>query len=300
MLVLTEALKELERDHRSADNVGLTRAALAAGCTVRHWPVDLHLDPGLDPREAVEAAELGQIPPGPAIWIGSVPRFELYAGVYGVLSASGHHLLNPPEAHRRAMELQLAYPRLHGLTPESEVVTRLEEVPAAVARLGLPVFIKGSVFSRKELGWRACVAETETEAEALVRKLLAMPTTARHHAILRRLVPLKRLPARGERFFPGAREYRVFLYAGEPFAWGFYWDDAPEESLAPSEEQALLALAREAARRMEVPFLTVDLGQLESGDWLVIETGDPQFAGLSRVSPRAFWAGLLPRVVPQT
>ena len=80
-------------------------------------------------------------------------------------------------------------------------------------------------------------------------------------------------------------------------AFGFYWEDyADPERLSASDEQALRALASEAARRLKVPFLIVDVGQMTSGEWTVIEAGDAQFAGLSKVSPLALWSQLIERI----
>jgi len=38
--------------------------------------------------------------------------------------------------------------------------------------------------------------------------------------------------------------------------------------------------------------MIVDVGQLESGEWIVIEVGDGQFAGLSQVSVLELWSKL--------
>ena len=52
---------------------------------------------------------------------------------------------------------------------------------------------------------------------------------------------------------------------------------------------AVLALAGKAARRMDVPFLAVDIGQLEDGRWIVIETGDAQFSSVSQIPLLPLW-----------
>jgi hypothetical protein len=51
-------------------------------------------------------------------------------------------------------------------------------------------------------------------------------------------------------------------------------------------------LAIEAARRVGTPFIAVDVGQLENGDWIVIEISDGQFAGLSHVTVLELWSKL--------
>jgi hypothetical protein len=38
--------------------------------------------------------------------------------------------------------------------------------------------------------------------------------------------------------------------------------------------------------------MAVDVGQLESGAWIVIETGDLQYSGLTQMAPFEFWARL--------
>ena len=69
--------------------------------------------------------------------------------------------------------------------------------PAALARVGLPAFLKGAVFSRKSMGWKACVAETAQDAEALAKKLLAMRTSTRGQVlvVMEAMKTVFRLPA---------------------------------------------------------------------------------------------------------
>jgi hypothetical protein len=75
--------------------------------------------------------------------------------------------------------------------------------------------------------------------------------------------------------------------------YGYYWDgDDPLRRLAPAEERAVLGLALEGARRLEVPYVTIDVGQTEAGDWLIIESGDAQFAGIGQGSLFQLWQRL--------
>ena len=57
----------------------------------------------------------------------------------------------------------------------------------------------------------------------------------------------------------------------------------------PEEEKKVLKLAVLASKRLGVPYVTIDIGQLESGDWIVIETGDAQFAGLGQIPVLELW-----------
>ncbi len=75
--------------------------------------------------------------------------------------------------------------------------------------------------------------------------------------------------------------------------YGYYWEgDDPLKALAPGEEQAVLTLATEAARRLGTPSIAVDIGQPEDGKWIVIETGDAQFSGVSQTPLLPLWSRL--------
>ena len=61
-----------------------------------------------------------------------------------------------------------------------------------------------------------------------------------------------------------------------------------ELDAAPARPQ----LSATAAARFTTPLVALDIGQLEDLSWRVIETGDPQFSGLSFIDPRALWSAL--------
>lgn len=48
-------------------------------------------------------------------------------------------------------------------------------------------------------------------------------------------------------------------------------------------------MGEEAARRVAVPFLVVDLAQTIDGRWMVIECNDGQESGYAGVSPIGLW-----------
>lgn len=111
--------------------------------------------------------------------------------------------------------------------------------------------------------------------------------------VLREVVNLRKISTAYDRF-PLGREYRVFLYNHEPLAHGFYWEEQNHGSTLEGEEEGeMLAIAIKASRRLNVPFLSVDVGQLETGEWIVIEVGDAQFSGLSQVSALHLWNRLV-------
>ena len=282
MLILMEG--PLETRRAEDDRVRLVAAARALGHRVHLFPADGFL----------AAAE-------PALARGDFQWGVLYGGAFSAARYQRLHdearelnitLLNDPAQHRDAEEFDRTVGLLQGLTARTEVVMNVSEVEAALKRLPPPVFIRGAVSSANELGWKACVAETVAEAQTLVTKLLALDDYSRGRALLREVMPLRRIDKLQEGF-PLSREYRLFVLDADVLALGPYWvSEDPFGALTERDEREIRELAHEVARRTRVPWLAVDVGQLESGDWRVIETSDPACSELAAVNPRDLIGGL--------
>ena len=54
-----------------------------------------------------------------------------------------------------------------------------------------------------------------------------------------------------------------------------------------------MKVANEAASRLGVPFLVVDVAQTAEGQWIVIECNDGQESGYAGMSPMALWGKLI-------
>ena len=217
---------------------------------------------------------------------------ERYQRLHDEARALNITLLNDPTQHRDAEEFDRTVGLLGGLTARTEVVVSVSEVEAALTRLPPPVFVRGAVSSAKELGWRACVADTVAEAQTVVTKLLALPEYSRGRALLREVLPLRRID-KLHQGFPLSREYRLFVLDADVLALGPYWvSEDPFGALTERDEREIREVAHEVARRTRVPWLAVDVGQLESGEWKVIETSDPTCSELGAVDARDLIAGL--------
>ena len=291
LIALTEAFGDHPPSASLRDIRAATEVARLVGCRIYALRPDAEAEPGEG-----DGGALAEVPPQPAdtpgVWIGYIPPPERYQAVYEAALEKGIRLLNTPEEHLRAEEFDRAYPYLSELTPESVILSDVAACEPAAERLGLPVFVKGAVQSRKARGWKACVAETVEELRALSTALLDLPNRSRGRVVVRKLVRLRHTRTSPEGF-PLGREYRVFLYRERVLAYGYYWEgEDPLRKLIPTEEKDMLALAREAARRLGVPYVTLDVGQTEAQEWIVVESGDAQFAGASQASRFQLWQAL--------
>lgn len=236
--------------------------------------------------------------PVKAIWLGSIPSRERYEAIYKAARARSILLINTPTEFWRAMWFWGFYPRLAGLTPESILIEGKGDCRAAAAQLGLPLFLKGSVKSMKEVGLDGCLVRSLTEFEIRVEALLRQPAWAfgPGPVVARKLVPLRHCRKSPEGF-PFGREYRVFILRGRIIACGYYWEGDDElQALSSEERGSVESLALVAGRRLEVPYVAIDIGQSESGEWLVIETADAQFCGAGHVARLELWTQLVQHV----
>jgi len=278
----------------TADNVApaTSRQALAASAAIAQL-LGFTVYPIVAAAGCTDTA-LSHIPPQPpdtpGIWLGYPPPRDRYDAIYTEALTKGIRLLNTPAEHQHAQEFDQAYPQLVGLTPESIVIGRLADCEAAIAHLGLPLFVRGAVESGKPNGWNACVATTAEQVQQLVAPLLTRAESGLPgRVLLRQLVKLRhsRVAANG---FPLGREFRVFIYRQRILSYGYYWHgDDPGKFLSVPEEEVMSAIALEAAWRIQVPYVAVDVGQLIDGSWIVIETGDPQFSSVTQVPLIHFW-----------
>ncbi len=289
MILLAEA-PELLAPPSSRDDIARSLAAARiAGAQVFTIP------PDFSQCETAENA-LWQLPGQPqltpAVWLGYIPDFARYRAIYDAALAKKVRLINTPIEHQRAQEFDLAYPSLEGLTPHSMTMRSPSDCQIAAHEIGFPMFLKGAVQSRKTRGRRACVANDEAELNELAAHLWSLENRSRGRVIARELAKLRH--SRTHNDFPLGREYRVFVLHDEILSIGYYWPGADAlAALDSGEEQIVRSLFMEAARRLDVPYIAIDIGQLEDHSWTIIEVGDAQFAGLSCNSPLVLWNELV-------
>ncbi|NDJ21080.1 ATP-grasp domain-containing protein [Nostoc sp. B(2019)] len=286
MIVLSESTEQIESSASASENKLMTEASRILGCKVYYMPRDFQRCGTAEnalwhiPKSAIETA---------GIWVGYIPELERYKAIYQAALAKGIRLLNTPLEHQTALEFNLFYPHLKGLTPESVVITSTDECIEAGDLLGFPVFVKGTVQSIKMQGWKFCIANNQEELIQLTRLLLKLKERSRGKVIIRKLMKLlhQRLAPNG---FPMGREFRCFIYNQQLLKYGYYWDGQDNLSkLSTQEEKQVFSLAILASERLGVPYVAIDIGQLESGEWIVIETADAQFAGLCQIPALELW-----------
>lgn len=269
------------------ENREIIEAAQMYGCRVYTIPSDFSV------CETAENA-LAYVPifdePVLGVWSGFIPTYERYQAIYNTALTKNIRLINTPRQHQIVMEFSKFYPLITHLTPKSVVIDNLSQLPSATQELEFPVFVKGGVKSNKEQGLSSVVANDMTELEALVSQYFKRDNRTRGHVIVREFVSLVKIDE-DPNGFPISREYRAFVRNGKVVEYGFYWDEYEDKDIAISMvDAAIRELVSEVAKVVDVPFISVDIAQLASGEWTVIELGDGQFSGLSTIPVLHLWS----------
>jgi hypothetical protein len=216
-----------------------------------------------------------------------------YASEFNQRLQMGLRLVNTPEEHARASELEHWYPRLRELTPRTLVFDALPGAAEIEANFDWPVFLKGSRQTSKHDPELSVIRGREQYASVMDR-YRKDPILHWQKPVIREFIPL--MPVAGT--VPGkvrpSVEYRSFWWNGECVGWGRYWYQVAP--YACSDIDDCLALAQQVADRLAVPFLVVDLAKTADGRWIVIECNDAQEAGYAGVSPSLLWQQILLRV----
>ncbi|RKH57032.1 ATP-grasp domain-containing protein [Corallococcus llansteffanensis] len=233
------------------------------------------------------------LPDAPIDVVARAGAWQDYAERYRELEAQGVRLIHSPEQHLRATELPHWYPLLEDLTPRSVWFDAPPDADTVERLVGWPVFLKGA---RQTSRHRKSLSIIEGP-DAFRQAMDAYARDSILHwqqVVCRELRPLRRVDdTQGADALPRSFEFRTFWWRQQLVGWGPYWWQGRPYTLTPREEQDALALASEAARRMAVPFLVVDVAQEQSGRWIVIECNDGQESGYVGVAPFALWQRVL-------
>lgn len=231
-------------------------------------------------------------PPERLVAVARAGAWNDYDARYRELQSEGIHLVHSPEQHLLASELPHWYPRLTDLTPRSLWFDEPPEAEAVGRELGWPVFVKGE---RQTSRHRKSLSILEGPDD--FRRAMEVYASDRilhwQRVVCREFRPLRRVEEGAPDRIPSSFEFRTFWWRGELVGWGPYWWQGSPYAATPEEQGAALEPAREAARRLAVPFLVVDVAQEASGRWIVIECNDGQESGYAGVSPFTLWRNIL-------
>jgi hypothetical protein len=236
-----------------------------------------------------------------AIYRGWMMTAPAYGALYDALARRRIILVNDAEQYRHAHHLPESYPVIHECTPKSVWTSSgsrfdLDEVMELLATFGdAPVVVKDYVKSQKHYWNEACFIPSARDREAVQR------VTARFvelqgdglvgGLVFREFVELEPLATHSKSGMPLTKEFRTFFLDHTPLITTEYWEEGEYQNEAPPRD-----LFGDAGARVNSRFFTMDVARRTNGEWVIMELGDAQVAGLpSRLDPNRFYQALADR-----
>lgn len=224
--------------------------------------------------------------------VARIGAIDNYAEFYETLHNEGIKLVHTPQEHLKCSELPHWYPLLTDLTPKSMWFSELPTLEQIMDVFDFPFFMKGSRQTSKHKRSLSIIDSEATFNEA-IRHYAKDPILHWQDIVCREYIPLKPIQGGDPDKIPASYEFRTFWWHGEFVGAGQYWFQADTCQWTPSEKEAALTIAREAAKRIAVTFLVVDIALCTDGKWIVIECNDGQESGYAGLAPLQLWKNIL-------
>ncbi len=225
-------------------------------------------------------------PPELAIYRGWMLTPEQYSVLFAALSERNLILINTPEQYKHCHYLPDSYSVIEHFTPPSVFLPydegfNIERVVELLAPFGdRPVVLKDYVKSRKHEWGEACFipsASDRVAVEKVVNHFLELQGEEINGGLVfRQYVEFEPLARHSKSGMPLTKEFRIFFVAGKPVYSLAYWEEGDYRGVMPPK-----GLFADVARRVNSRFFTMDVAQGKGGDWMIVELGDGQVAGLA-------------------
>lgn len=228
-------------------------------------------------------------------WMLTPPQYGL---LYDALAAKGIHLLNDEDAYRHCHYLPESYSVIEECTPKSVWMTLdgdidMDAIMQLIRPFGSkPLVVKDFVKSRKHEWEEACFipsASDRNAVERVVSRFVELQDDDLNEGLVfREFVEFEPLTEHSKSGMPLTVEFRIFFLDGKPVYWTKYWEEGEYDDSRPPIEQF-----QQYADNVKSRFFTMDVAKSKNGDWLIVELGDGQVAGLpEHADPREFYLGV--------
>ncbi|MEM6297524.1 MAG: ATP-grasp domain-containing protein [Bacteroidota bacterium] len=214
-----------------------------------------------------------------------------YQSLYEELLAKNIELINTPTAYQHCHYLPESYEKIQSRTPKSVWTTELNEkaILEQTNRFGAtPIIVKDFVKSEKHHWEEACFvpdASDTTHVMKVVHKFLELRGDSLNEGLVfRQFEELEYLTQHSKSGMPLTKEFRVFFAKGQIVSVFDYWDEGDY-----GESKPKLSAFLEIAQQIESNFFTMDIAQKKDGDWIIMELGDGQVAGLPDKADRSLF-----------
>lgn len=212
--------------------------------------------------------------------IGRYSLLPFYADQSKDIEYVGAKLINSYNEHLYIADLQNYVYDLKELTPRTW--RDLHNLPE-----NMSFVLKGETNSRKSSWLRDMFASNKKEAIEVYGRLSDDGLIGQQKIYIREYIPLIKYMD-GINGMPVTKEFRFFIAFGKILCGAYYWQNYIDDLVEiPDANEVPLDLLHKVISRVDnqCNFYTIDVGQTQSGEWIVIELNDGQQAGLSCNDP---------------
>ncbi|MGB4774006.1 MAG: ATP-grasp domain-containing protein [Daejeonella sp.] len=210
-----------------------------------------------------------------------------YALLYKSLLAKNYKLINSPAEYQNYHYLPDSYkfisrhtPKTIWLTVENQQVNYDQVFNSIATFENSPLIVKDFVKSQKHYWDTACYivsAADRNKVKSVIEKFVELQNTDLNEGlVIREFVELNDLTTHSKSGMPLKQEYRLFFLNGQLLGCYEYW----EEGEYSADEHPPLELFKNIAKDIESNFFSMDIAKSKNGEWIIIELGDGQVAGL--------------------
>ncbi|MDH7914352.1 ATP-grasp domain-containing protein [Winogradskyella sp. SYSU M77433] len=217
-----------------------------------------------------------------AIYRGWMMRPKVYEAFYQGLLMKNIILINNPVEYNHCHYLPNSYDKIINETPKSNWTKDLlqNNILDLVKDFGNnPIIVKDFVKSEKHHWKDACFipnASDKNKVQEVTNKFLELRGSYLNEGLVfREFVELEFLTDHSKSGMPLTKEFRLIFLNKELVQVLDYWDEGVYDSEKPDIE-----FFKNIANKIESNFFTMDVAKKKDGNWIIMELGDGQVAGL--------------------
>lgn len=214
-----------------------------------------------------------------------IQKDDLIIGRYSVLpyyrelevdtSNVGGTLINSFQQHQMVSDIINWYDTIQDITPKTWF--SIPEIPSSYDG---PFFVKGRINSRKQLWNTHAFAKNRADLMSVYFKLMEDSLIQHQGVCIRKFETLVNFGINEITHCPVSKEFRIFILDGKILDIGYYWSEFSENSVKCDAPKSFIDNVVKSTKHL-ARFFVVDIAQKQNGDWVVIELGDAQMAGVS-------------------
>jgi len=234
-----------------------------------------------------------------AIYRGWMLKPFQYKQIYESLLGRNIRLINTPEMYRHCHYLPESYSIITDFTPKSIWLKQedsffMDDIYTALKVFGSkPVILKDYVKSQKHYWNEACYIASATDqnkiANTVARFLDLQGDDLNEGLVFREFIQFQPLTGHSQSGMPLTEEYRIFVMDGHPIFQTRYWSEGDYSDSLLEMADFMMVMQKVKSR-----FFTMDIARTVDGDWMIVELGDGQVAGLpDHVDVESFYLALL-------